>query len=295
MLNTQTITNPILRTCDNLRDPAIHRIKDGYSLFYTRYANGTWDCAENWSVAWRFTRDFITFTGDRDITPKNYASPGEVIWWHGRFILPFQSYPVMPQKLYFAESGDGLSWSEPRSFLEQVLTLPWNLDKRAIDPSFVLLGKELHCFFVGSDGYLNQSPDRANLLGHAMTTDPHLQEWQILSHSQPLMGRDRAPDGVENVVIYRTGDKWTMLFSEGLADQHLALAQSDDLLTWEHFGQVQIAPQQWLSKKYGAPFVWQEQEQYFMVLMGEENVTGKTTFGFLVSSNGLHWTAVRES
>ena len=294
MLNFQSVTNPILHTCDNLRDPSIFKTKDGYSFFYTRYSNGNWDCAENWSVAWRFTKDFVNFEGDRDITPKNYASPGEVIWWHGRYILPFQSYPVMPQKLYFAESDDGLVWSQPRGFLEQVLALPWNQDKRAIDPSFVLIGDQLHCFFVGSDGYLKNSPNRANLLGHAITTDPQLQDWKIISQNQPLMGRDRAADGVENVTIYKIEELWTMMFSEGLVNQHLAIAQSADLFTWNHLGPVQIEKQKWLAHKYGAPFVWQEANQYYMVLMGEENNTKKTTLGLFHSTDGLQWLSAPE-
>lgn len=295
MIDLQNITNPILRTCDNLRDPSVFKTPTGYSLFYTRLANDNWDCAENWSVAWRFTEDFVTFTGDRDITPKNYASPGEVLWWHGRYILPFQSYPVMPQQLCFAESSDGLSWSQPRVFLGQALELAWNEDRRAIDPSFVLLGDQLHCFFVGSSGYRQRAPDRANLLGHAVTTDPHLQDWKIISQHEPLMGRDRAPDGVENVVVYRTGACWTMLFSEGLADQHLALAQSHDLMTWTQRGPVQIAQQDWLAHKYGAPFVWQEDDLYYMVLMGEARGSRKTSLGLLVSQDGLHWTLLPDS
>ena len=294
MLNLHNLANPILRACDNLRDPAVWQTPDGYSLFYTRLSNDNWDCPENWSVARRLTKDFVTFEDDRDITPKNFASPGEVIWWHGRYILPFQSYPCAPQKLYFAESADGASWSQPRAFLEQALTLPWNQDRRAIDPSFVLHEGRLHCFFVGSDGYWQRSPDRANLLGHAVTQDPSLQDWTIISRDQPLMGRDRAPDGVENVVVYRTGDHWTMLFSEGLVDQHLALAQSADLLHWQPLGRVTIEPQHWLAAKYGAPFVWQEDDLYHMVLMGEEPVSKRTTFGLFVSSNGLEWRALPE-
>jgi len=182
----------------------------------------------------------------------------------------------------------------PHVFLQQALTLPWNQDKRAIDPSFVLIGDQLHCFFVGSDGYLKNSPNRANLLGHAITTDPQLQDWKIISQNQPLMGRNRAADGVENVTIYKIDGLWTMMFSEGLVNQHLAIAQSTDLFTWNHLGPVQIEKQKWLTHKYGAPFVWQEANQYFMVLMGEENNTRKTTLGLFQSTDGLHWLSAPE-
>jgi len=46
-------------------------------------------------------------------------------------------------------------------------------------------------------------PVRANLLGHAITLDPKLERWDILSSNAPLLGvSGRAPDGVENVMIF---------------------------------------------------------------------------------------------
>jgi sucrose-6-phosphate hydrolase SacC (GH32 family) len=85
-----------------------------------------------------------------------------------------------------------------------------------------------------------------------------------------------------------------MMFSEGLVNQHLAIAQSADLFTWDHLGPVQIEKQNWLAHKYGAPFVWQEANQYYMVLMGEENNTKKTTLGLFHSTDGLHWLSAPE-
>jgi sucrose-6-phosphate hydrolase SacC (GH32 family) len=210
-----------------------------------------------------------------------------VVFWHGRWILPFQSYPARPQQLFYSESTDGNAWSNPHPFLQAVLELGWNTDHRAIDPSFVVDGDELHCFFVGSDGL--GTPQRANLLGHAVTRDPILEEWNILDIESPLMGRDRAPDGVENVVVYRAGGRWIMMLSEGIEEQHLALAASDDLLVWEPLGRVAIPAQPWCSFRHGAPFVWQEDGRYYMVLMGEENEQHRSTLGFLTSPDGLDW------
>ncbi|MBJ7392231.1 MAG: hypothetical protein JHC85_11730, partial [Chthoniobacterales bacterium] len=198
MLETVNIRNPVLRLEHNLRDPSVFRRPGGYDLFYTRYMGGEWNSAENWSVERCFTRDFIHFTNHCCLAGPNFASPGDVIFWHGRWLLPFQSYPVRPQRLFYSESPDGNAWSKPHPFLQAVLELGWNTDRRAIDPSFVVDGNELHCFFVGSDSL--GTPQRANLLGHAVTQDPSLQDWTVLSMDAPLMGRDRAPDGVENVV-----------------------------------------------------------------------------------------------
>jgi len=287
MLETVNIRNPVLRLEHNLRDPSVFRRPDGYDLFYTRYMGGEWNSAENWSVERCFTRDFIHFTNHCCLAGPNFASPGDVIFWHGRWLLPFQSYPVRPQRLFYSESPDGNAWSKPHPFLQAVLELGWNTDRRAIDPSFVVDGNELHCFFVGSDGL--GTPQRANLLGHAVTQDPSLRDWTVLSMDAPLMGRDRAPDGVENVVIYRAANRWIMMLSEGILDQHLAMAESTDLRTWQPLGRVELPSQPWCSFRYGAPFVWQEDDRYYMVLMGEENEQHRSSLGFLTSPDGLDW------
>ena len=191
-----------------------------------------------------FTRDFVRFENDRDVSPKGHASPGDVVKWNGRFILPYQTYPAAPTQLCFSESPDLLTWSAPKPFLTEARFLPWNSLKRVIDPTLVLDGETLHCYFVGSANVTNAAGKtvRANLLGHALTRDPKLAHWEILSTNAPLLGvSERAPDGVENVMIFRTGDHWTMIYSEGLADQHLALATSTDLRDWKLAGPIQIA------------------------------------------------------
>ena len=42
---------------------------------------------------------------------------------------------------------------------------------------FVVDGDTLHCWFVGT----SMKPDKANLLGHAITRDPKLEKWEILT------------------------------------------------------------------------------------------------------------------
>lgn len=299
MLNLSQLTNPVFKRSDNLRDPSVLKVDGGYWLYYTRYSNGEWNCAENWSVASVFTKDFKTFEGDRDITPKNFGSPGDPTWWHGRLILPFQSYPAMPQKLHYAvcKEGDGKYWSDPIPVLEEVLDLPWNGAKRAIDISLTKDDDTLHAWFVGNAAKGDPNPKRkGNLLGHAMTKDPELKDWTITSYDQPLIENyDRAPDGVENVVVYRTGDHWTMMLSEGIANQHIAYAVSNDLIHWNIKDEVPLPKQHWLSHRYGAPFVWQEENRYYMVLMGEENAANRSSLGLLHSKDGLNWTLLPEN
>jgi hypothetical protein len=107
-----------------------------------------------------------------------------------------------------------------------------------------------------------------------------------------------APDGVENVTLFRTGGEWTMIYSEGLAHQHLARATSPDLRVWHRRGVVAPPMQAWCARKHGAPFVWREGDGdgcWWMILMGEDQ-DGRTTFGLLQSAraDGSAWTPLPE-
>ncbi len=292
-LEVARLGNPIWRRADNLRDPAVLRLDDGYLLFYTRFSGSDWSQTNNWAVAVVFTRDFVTFENDHDITPKGYGSPGDPIRWHGRYLLPYQSYPNRPNRLCYSESTDGRTWpsARPRSFLPEANRLAWNTLKRAIDPCFVVDGDTLHCFFVGSCKISN---GHANLLGHAVTTDKDLREWRILTTDAPLIGRgERAPDGVENITVFKTGQVWTMIYSEGMKNQHLAYAQSPDLVRWTLKGPIDVPRQTWMHRRYGAPFVWREPDQWVMILMGRGK-DNRTTFGLLTSPDGIRWTLLPE-
>ena len=296
-LNLARLANPVWTSADNLRDPSVFKVPDGYLLFYSRLAGTNWASPASWSIGCVFTRDFARFEHDHDVSPKGHASPGDVVKWHGRFILPYQTYPAAPTQLCFSESADLQAWSSPKPFLTEARFLPWNTLGRVIDPSLVIDGDTLHCWFVGSANVTNAAGKRvrANLLGHARTRDPKLERWEILSTNAPLLGvSDRAPDGVENVMIFRTGERWTMLYSEGLANQHLAFATSEDLLAWEPGGVVELPRQKWMARKYGAPFVWREPDQWLLILMGQSS-SGKTTFGLLTSPDGQRWTLLPEA
>jgi sucrose-6-phosphate hydrolase SacC (GH32 family) len=295
-LNLTGLRNPVWTSADNLRDPSVLKTDAGYQIFYSRLVGKNWADTNSWTIAQVFTRDFVHIENDRDVSPKGCASPGDVIAWHGRFILPYQSYPAKPTQLVFSESSDLKNWNSPKPFLSEARFLLWNKLQRVIDPTLVLDGDTLHCFFVGSANVTNSAGKilRANLLGHAITRDPKLERWEILTTNAPLIGvSERAPDGVENIMIFRTGGHWTMIFSEGLADQHLALATSKDLISWKIGNPIELPRQKWMTHKYGAPFVWREENQWLMILMGE-NSAGRTTFGLLTSPDGEKWTLLPE-
>ena len=293
-----SLRNPVWISHDNLRDPSVLKTTNGYYLFYSRFsaAQSEWGNPTNWHIAEVFTRDFVTFSNDRNVSPAGCASPGDVVFWHGRWLLPYQTYPAKPTQLVLAESTNLETWSAPRPFLAAALNLPWNPLHRVIDPSFVVDGDTLHCFFVGSGYRTNEKgiAIRGNLMGHAMTRDPQLQQWEILTPDQPLIGfSERAPDGVENTMVFRTGDHWTMIYSEGLGAQHLALATSPDLIKWTLKGPIEIPRQTWMAHRYGAPYVWRDDTEWRMILMGEDK-DFRTTFGLLHSTDGEAWTILPE-
>lgn len=295
-LDPSALHNPVWTSTDNLRDPSVVKVADGWQFYYTRLSGTNWASPKSWAIAQAFTRDFLHFENGRDVSPQGHASPGDVIFWHGRWLLPYQTYPATPTQLVFSESPDLKTWSAPKPFLAEARFLPWNRLKRVIDPTLVLDGDTLHCYFIGSANVTNAAGKvlRANLLGHAATRDPKLERWEILTTNVPLLGvSERAPDGVENIMIFRTGGHWTMVFSEGLANQHLALATSADLISWEQQGAIELPRQKWMAHKYGAPFVWRDGDQWLMILMGE-NAAGRTAFGLLTSPDGKKWTLLPE-
>lgn len=123
-MNIKELHNPVWKRSDNLRDPSVYKASDGYYLFYSRYSNNDWSRPENWSVACTFTRDFIHFENDRDISGKGFASPGDVIQWNGKYILPYQSYPDVPTMLCYSLSEDLKNWSDPVFFWRKRWSFP---------------------------------------------------------------------------------------------------------------------------------------------------------------------------
>lgn len=291
MLSLTNVYNPVFCAPFNVRDPALECLDDGeYRIFFSRFKIGEWADSNNWSVGSLRTRDFIDFVDEGDLSSVGHASPDNPIKWHGRELLAFQTYPDKPVRLCVAERS-GSSWSKPRVFLDEAAELPWNTGRRVIDPTLVVLDDVLHCYFTGS-GY--PRGERANLIGHAFTQDPDLAQWTITSIEKPLIGDSpEAPDGVENVTIFRAGSEWRMIYSEGLAKQHLAWARSTDLIKWQLEGPLVIPTQSWMTVKQGAPVVWRENESYLMILMGEAD-DHRTRLGLLRSPDAIQWTPLPE-
>ena len=283
-----SLQNPVFSRSDNVRDPAVLRMETEWQLLYTRYSNDDWNQPENWSVARVRTTDWRNFTGDRDLTPKGYASPGDVVSWHGRWVLPYESYPVHPSGLFYSHSENRHHWSEPVAFLAEVRELPWNHYRRAIDPTIVVDGERAWCFFTASVPGRGERP-RANAIGLAVTRDPELRTWEIITRDAPLLGpSDDYPDGVENLTVFRRDSRWEMLYSAGLRGQRIATMWSEDLIHWHDPTPVALEPQWWCERVQGAPCLVEGMSQPTMLIMGGD-ANGRTRFGMAVETAPGSW------
>ena len=328
------LRNPLfeLGRKERVRDPAVRLINGTHELFYTHYEGDPKQmfssrALEGYTVRAVRTSDWMSFSPPEKVTPHGFVSPDAPVQWKGTTLLAYQAYPDKalggPRSGLFvshhvsAKGGKPAHWSAPAPFLEEALDLPWNTQRRAIDPTlFVGPDGKLHCFFIGSAGLPQPAssrarPRRANLLGHAVTDDAKLKEWRIVTAEKPLLGVSaRAPDGVENVAVFRRHDgAYQMIYSEGLVAQHLAFATSRDLYTWHDGGPLKLAGagpvqagstdvhvQAWMVGRYGAPYVWRDPSGCFrMVLMGEYEVaTHRSAVGLLSSADGEQWELLPE-
>jgi hypothetical protein len=54
---------------------------EGDHFFYSRFSSGQdgWGNPKNWAVACTFTKGFVHFKNDRDVSPKDFASSDDVV------------------------------------------------------------------------------------------------------------------------------------------------------------------------------------------------------------------------
>lgn len=88
------LKKPVWTFDHNPQDPSVLKVENGYRLFYSRLAGSNWGDPGSWTVSEVFTRDFDQFKNGHDISPIGHAYSGDVVWWHGRYILPYETYPA---------------------------------------------------------------------------------------------------------------------------------------------------------------------------------------------------------
>jgi hypothetical protein len=128
-----SLRHPIWRPDDRRRDPTVLPIANGYLVFDRRCAaDREWSAPHAWAVACACTRNVHPFAPARDVTSQGFASPGAVVCWGGRWVLPYQSDLAHPTHLCCSESHDVHTWHAPMGFLGDATALPWNTRRRAM-------------------------------------------------------------------------------------------------------------------------------------------------------------------
>jgi len=141
----RSLFNPVFSLPGRVRDPAVRLNEAGEAELFFTYFRGnpaamfTSAGAKDYYVSRVVTRDWQTFSEPSDITLPGFASPDAPIRWDNATIIAFQAYPDKSlggksSGLFFSRRDDGSEiWSEPRPFLREALTLPWNTGGRADD------------------------------------------------------------------------------------------------------------------------------------------------------------------
>ena len=114
------LKNPIFEQTYSVRDPAAIYVHNQFHLFFT--------CVRRIGRDYRYyvgtcqTHDFKKYSRVEFITPEGYASPGNVIYHNGEWVLCCQSYRCLPGKLvagddcrlFLMYSKDLKNWSKPQ-------------------------------------------------------------------------------------------------------------------------------------------------------------------------------------
>lgn len=122
-----------------MRDPAVVALADGsFELYFTHFRgsnpNRMWRGAQAvraYSVRMVRSSDWLHFSPAVDVTPAGFVSPDAPLTYRGATLLAYQAYPDIalggPRSgLFFSRRREGGKWSQPRPFLKEALSLPWN-------------------------------------------------------------------------------------------------------------------------------------------------------------------------
>ncbi len=219
------LKNPVYGVAGvSVRDPAALWKEGECYLFYTRQVGG-WGGPECYDIGLTITRDFQTFSPEIIISPKGYASPGNIVRVGGQWILVVQSYP-WPSEIALLFSADLRHWSAPHHIIPADTGPGWEASHGPIDGWLFYDQGFWHCLWVN---FRRGSDERA--FGCHRTRD--WRSWENLTPEAPLISGPAYKDngGVENCALVREGDTWHFFASVGMNPQHLAHVAGPSL--WE--------------------------------------------------------------
>jgi hypothetical protein len=79
-----------------------------------------------------------------------------------------------------------------------------------------------------------------------------------------------------------------MYFSAGLKNQRIAQMESEDLIVWRNPRPVVLEDQWWCSKVQGAPGLFSDGGETYMIIMGGDD-TKRTSFGLARQTGPETW------
>ena len=213
------------------RDPCGH-YHDGVFRVWHSSIRGAAD--SSWSAATAVTesRDLITWSEPRDVTPRdralNYSSPGNVIRFRDRWLMCLQTYPSHDgrpadhtARIFTMVSPDLAAWSEPELLRVKGPEVAREEMGRMIDPYLIEDQAEpgrWWCFYKQNGASRSWSRD--------------LRHW---THAGSV-------DAGENVCLLAEEGEYTMFHSPA---NGIGVKRSRDLERWTDHGLLTLGQQEW--------------------------------------------------
>lgn len=290
-IRLDAIKSPIVfRGNDHLayRDPAVLYHDGTFFLFFTLTEIEPDGMIYMYTAASR-SKDLVHWTIPRKLTPKdqnlNYSSPGNIIRYHGEWLLCLQTYPRpgntvrnMPQygnnsaRLFLLRSKDLETWSEPELIKVKGPNIAVADMGRMIDP-YLLQDKDdstkYWCFY------------KQNGVSSSWTRD--FRDWTFSGHAE----------SGENSCVIVENNQYILFHSPS---NGIGIKRSDDLKTWKEWGKLITLGQsdwEWARGRVTAGAVillpGRQQAKYLMFFHGSGPLTEKEGDFDKNASIGIAW------
>ena len=254
----------------------LHMWLNGYSaasgiIFHATSVDGV-----SWDFAWD-TAHACVFQNLPDFT--YWKRDPSVLYRDGAFTMWFTSRDMSygtPERVYVATSADGLTWPTPHAIWVHPVPLP---DSSA---PFVMHDDTQYQLFA-------HRLDGSGIL-HATSADGI--DWQLDAAPVLLAGTsidDMDGFGVYQPWVLREGSSWVMFFlarygARDVYQSHLALAASDDGVTWQKLTQPvlnqDLTPGGWESGEIGRPAPFPRGSECWLYYSGGEG--GEPSVGLAI-------------
>lgn len=232
MVDITKIQSPILLQGDcrtAYRDPAAY-YRDGVFFLYFTLVETESNGDVYMYLAMTESEDLIHFSPIRKLSPRdcryNFSSPGNVVYFNGKYYLCCQTYcrengekyGNENSRIWLWESEDLENWGKPTVIQVKGDNIPVEEMGRMIDPYLIRDDcGDWYCFFKQNGVSFSKSRD--------------LRHWNFCGHVE--CG--------ENVCIVRDGDIYRLWYSpwNGIGEK-----TSPDLLHWQDSGKVETLGQE---------------------------------------------------